>query len=158
MPVVLDTDHLSILLKKSQPGSDRLLARLDELAPDDIATTIVCFQEQVQGWLAYLNRAKTDAHVLRAYAELDALCRWFSKMNVLPFSAAALQCFHSLRKQCRRVGTLDLRIASVALTTDATLLSRNLRDFRQVPGLRVGNCLPDWRCTRLTRGLAPGES
>jgi tRNA(fMet)-specific endonuclease VapC len=140
VPVVLDTDHLSILLQKSQPSCDRLLARLDSVAPDDIATAIVCFQEQVQGWLAYLNRAKTDAHVLRAYTELDGLCRWFSRMNILPFNAAALRSFHSLRKQCRRVGTLDLRIASIALTTEATLLSRNLRDFGQVPGLRV----EDW--------------
>jgi predicted nucleic acid-binding protein len=30
---------------------------------------------------------------------------------------------------------MDLRIASIALTTGATLLSRNLRHFRRVPGL-----------------------
>jgi tRNA(fMet)-specific endonuclease VapC len=61
-------------------------------------------------------------------------------MNVLPFDETAQSRFRSLRKQCRRLGTLDLRIASIALTTDATLVSRNLRDFRQVPGLRV----EDW--------------
>ena len=35
---------------------------------------------------------------------------------------------------------MDLRIASIALTHDATLLSRNLRDFTKIPGLRV----EDW--------------
>ena len=40
-----------------------------------------------------------------------------------------------------RIGTQDLRIASVALSIDAVVLSRNLRDFRQVPGLRVENWL-----------------
>ena len=140
MPVILDTDHLTILQRQG-PEADRLLGRLDQLAPDDIATTIVSFQEQVQGWLAYLNSAGRDNEVLRAYAELDKIRRSFQKMNVLPFADDALDCFKSLRKRCRRVGTLDLRIASIALTTEARLLTGNLRDFRKVPGLVA----EDWR-------------
>ncbi len=139
MAVLLDTDHLTILLREGEPAA-RLLGRLSALPPDDVATSIVTFQEQFVGWLGYLNRAKTEASLLRAYRELDALLRWFTRMNVLPFDEAALDRFKSIRKQCRRVGTLDLRIASIALATDAMLLSGNLRDFRPVPGLRV----EDW--------------
>jgi tRNA(fMet)-specific endonuclease VapC len=139
VPVILDTDHLTILQRQG-PEADRLLGRLDELAPDDMATTIVSFQEQVQGWLAFVNRARHDEPLLRAYAELDKIRRSFQKMNVLPFAESAHNCFKLLRKQCRRVGTLDLRIASIALTTHSKLLTRNLRDFRQVPGLVV----EDW--------------
>jgi predicted nucleic acid-binding protein len=39
-----------------------------------------------------------------------------------------------------RIGTMDLKIAAIALANDATLLSRNLPDFAKVPGLRV----EDW--------------
>jgi len=39
-----------------------------------------------------------------------------------------------------QIGTSDLKIASIALTHGATLLSANARDFSQVPGLRV----EDW--------------
>ena len=40
-----------------------------------------------------------------------------------------------------RIGTLDLRIASITLAYDATLLTRNIADFRQVPGLKIENWL-----------------
>lgn len=36
---------------------------------------------------------------------------------------------------------MDLKIASIALTQDALLVTANLRDFEQVPGLRVENWL-----------------
>jgi tRNA(fMet)-specific endonuclease VapC len=61
-------------------------------------------------------------------------------MNVLSFSSDAQQTYDRLRKQRIRIATMDLRIASVAVVTDSTLRSRNLQDFRQVPGLRV----EDW--------------
>jgi tRNA(fMet)-specific endonuclease VapC len=35
---------------------------------------------------------------------------------------------------------MDLKVAAVALVANATLLSANLKDFQQVPGLRV----EDW--------------
>jgi tRNA(fMet)-specific endonuclease VapC len=140
VPVLLDTDHLSVLQWQEQPACDRLLARLDRLPPDDIATSIVSFHEQVQGWLAYLSRARKPAQVVLAYARLETIWRSFLKMNVLSFSAEAQDRFSELRRQCPRLQTMDLRIASVALVASATLLSRNLRDFRRVPGLTV----EDW--------------
>lgn len=48
--------------------------------------------------------------------------------------------FERLRKQRIRIGTMDLKIAAIALANNATLLSKNLRDFGKVPGLKV----EDW--------------
>jgi tRNA(fMet)-specific endonuclease VapC len=140
MPVVLDTDHLSVLQWQERPACDRLLARLEPLSPDVIATTIISFQEQVEGWLAYLKRARKSQEVVVAYAKLEEVWRSFLKMNVLSFTAEAQERFVELRHHCPRLPTMDLRIASIALVTGATLLSRNLRDFRRVPGLVV----EDW--------------
>jgi tRNA(fMet)-specific endonuclease VapC len=140
MAVVLDTDHLSVLQWREQPACDWLLARLDQLPADDIATTIVSFQEQVQGWLAFLNRARKPAQIVLAYTKLEEIWRWFLKMNVLSFGASAQARFGELRRQCPRLQTMDLRIASIALVSNATLLSRNIRDYRRVPGLIV----EDW--------------
>jgi tRNA(fMet)-specific endonuclease VapC len=138
--VLLDTDHLSVLQWQEQPACDCLLARLDQIPADDIATSIVTFHEQIQGWQAYLSRARKPSQVVLAYAKLEAIWRWFLKMNVVSFSEEAQAQFATLRRQCPRLQTMDLRIASIALVTHSTLLSRNLRHFRQVSGLTV----EDW--------------
>jgi tRNA(fMet)-specific endonuclease VapC len=140
VPLLLDTDHLSVLQWREQPACDRLLARLDQVAADDIATSIVSFHEQVQGWLAYLNRCRKPEQVVTAYDKLETIWRWFLKMNVSSYTVEAQAQFSQIRRACPRVQTLDLRIAAIALATGSTLLSRNLRDFRQVPGLKV----EDW--------------
>ena len=48
--------------------------------------------------------------------------------------------FEQLQKQHIRIGTMDLKIAAIAIANNATLLSRNLKDFSKVPGLKV----EDW--------------
>ena len=37
------------------------------------------------------------------------------------------------------IGKMDLRIAAIALEEDATVITRNLRDFQRVPGLKCEN-------------------
>jgi tRNA(fMet)-specific endonuclease VapC len=54
--------------------------------------------------------------------------------------SAAQQEYLRLRAEKIRIGTLDLRIAAVALSQNAIVVTRNQKDFRQVPGL----LLEDW--------------
>ena len=61
-------------------------------------------------------------------------------MTVLPFDAEAAWHFEQLRKAKVRIGTMDLKIAAICLARNATLLTRNLTDFGQVPGLTA----EDW--------------
>ncbi len=61
-------------------------------------------------------------------------------MNVLSFSDEAQECFDELRKRRIRIGTMDLRIASIALVEGATVLTANTRDFEKVSGLMI----EDW--------------
>jgi tRNA(fMet)-specific endonuclease VapC len=59
----------------------------------------------------------------------------------LKFDAAAAKEFDTLRqsRKLKRIGRVDLLIASITLANDATLVTRNLRHFRQVPNLKVVN-------------------
>jgi tRNA(fMet)-specific endonuclease VapC len=137
---ILDTDLMTLLEHESRPQINRLEARIDALPAGEVAVTIVSFQEQVRGWLAYLNRASTEENLLRGYSRLARLLTLYQKRPVLPFDETALRRFLVIKDQVRRVGTMDLRIAATALARGATLLSRNFRDFRKVPGLAV----EDW--------------
>lgn len=49
----------------------------------------------------------------------------------IDFDLEAESIYHQLRQQKIRIGTQDLRIASIVLANQATLLTRNYRDFRQ---------------------------
>ena len=140
MPFLLDTDHLSILHRQNQPECDRLVARLEQIPPDDVGTTIISFHELMKGWMAYLNQSRTSDRTVRAFAELERLWRSFIKINVVSYGQDAEQRFVELRKQGIRIGTMDLRIACVALVTDSVVVTRNVVDFQIVPGLRV----EDW--------------
>ena len=137
---VLDTDHLGIIQRQTQPEFSRLIVRIGQHPPAAFFAPIVSFHEQVSGWNAYLHRARTPEAVVRAYAMFQQILADFARMNVVPFDAPAVETFEALRTEAVRIGTMDLRIASIAASRQWTVLSRNTVDFVRVPGLRV----EDW--------------
>lgn len=143
MAFLLDTDHVVILQRQTTNLYQQLSRRLIQHSPDDFFISIVTFHEQVAGWQALLNRRR-DAHsVVRAYDEFSRLLEGFADAQLSDFSQEAALKFEELRGQRVRIGTMDLRIAATALVRDYTVLTRNLVDFEQVPGLRV----EDWTVT-----------
>jgi tRNA(fMet)-specific endonuclease VapC len=49
--------------------------------------------------------------------------------------------FKDFRKSGVRIGTMDLKTASIAIAHDALLLTANRRDFEKIPGLKFENWL-----------------
>jgi tRNA(fMet)-specific endonuclease VapC len=137
--IVLDTDHLTIIQRQSEPAYSILQDRLRR-AHDNVATTIVSVEEQMRGWLAVINRANSPKREVAAYQRLHALFNFFGNIVVLDFDEAAAEQLMHLRRKRLRLGTMDLKIAAIALIQQATLLSRNVADFQRVAGLRV----EDW--------------
>ena len=143
MAYLLDTDHVVIIQRESPDLFPQLSRRLEQHSPDDFLISIVTFHEQAAGWQALLNRRRDAASVVRAYGEFSRLLAAFADVQLAEYSAAAAQKFDELRQQRVRIGTMDLRIAATALVRDYTVLTRNLVDFEQVPGLKV----EDWTVT-----------
>ena len=140
MLVILDTNIISLLQRRVQPATDLILAKLRLVPNDEQWTTVITFQEQTRGWLAEIHRARNDDQLLWAYRSLSEMLDKFRNLNVLPFDEFSLAIFQDLKSQQLRVGTHDLRIASIALARGAKVITQNVRDFARVPELLV----EDW--------------
>ena len=145
---LLDTDHLSILQRPSGVEAGRLKERLGTVPMESIHVSIVSFHEQVNGWNAFLNRSSSMDHLCLAYRMLGDAQRFYSEFGLVPFDNAAARCFEALARHKTRVATLDLRIASIALSRGMTLLTRNTIDFARIPGLNF----EDWTIDDTSNG------
>jgi len=139
--IVLDTDHISVLQHRS-PAADELRHRIVQVE-GEVVTTVVTYEEQMRSWLSQIGRSRDVQNQVPFYLRLVDMADFFGEWDLLPFSDAASEMFKSLRKQKLRIGSTDLKIASIVFLEGATLLSRNLSDFSQVPGLIVENWLPN---------------
>lgn len=139
--MVLDTDHISILQHGDSPQAVALAERLGALPQDEVATTAITLEEQSRSWLALIGRYPDVRRQVTYYERFVAMLEFFADWHVLQFDDRAAIEFQHLRRQRVRIASTDLKIASIALVQGAKLLSRNLRDFEKVPGLRVENWL-----------------
>ena len=141
MIYILDTDLFTLELLHDSPEYLRLHARALELSSEDkIVTTIVTYEEQTRGWLAYAAKSSALPHQVKSYNHLKQHLVNYLKWTVLDFDAAAAGEFQRLRSLKLRMGTMDMKIGAIGLSQNAIILSRNLKDFRRIPGLRV----EDW--------------
>ena len=139
--IILDTDHFSAYPFTESTGAQILRSRLAASGDPDVMTSIITFEEQMRGWMAKINRVHEPTEQVSIYARLLRLAVFFREWAILPYDTSAAREFTRLRRQHRRLGPQDLKIAAIALTNDALLLCANLRDFRQISGLRVENWL-----------------
>lgn len=139
---LFDTDHLTILERRG-PNANVLQTRLATLKPEELAVTIISYEsyeERTRGWLQLIAQVKTPADELLAYRCLEKHIQTFSRLPVVGYDEAAIQAFQSLRQRYRRLGKMDLKIAAIAISLNAILLTRNLADFGQISELNA----TDW--------------
>ena len=137
--LILDTDHLAALDRKKVIG-ERLAKRL-EIRRSEVSTTIVSISEQLSGLLALIASPGKEALLIENYGRLALKLEDLQEFVILPWTTQSASVFDRLRREKLRIGTMDLRIASIALANNATVLTANLRDFRKVPDLRTENWL-----------------
>ena len=132
--ILLDTDHVSILQWEGE-AAERLRGRMSDCDDDWLGITAITLEEQTRAAISRLGQCKTTQAQIKYYALLSSLFRFFADWRVAPFDEAAAMMFDDLRARKVNIGRSDLKIASVALVNNATLLTANSRDFEKVPGL-----------------------
>lgn len=98
------------------------------------------YEEQVRGRLNIISKAKTPDEQVAGYQGLQQLALDYRSIAIVPFSRTAAIEYQRLRKAYRRLGSMDLKIAAIALTNNAILLTRNASDFGQIIELQT----EDW--------------
>jgi tRNA(fMet)-specific endonuclease VapC len=134
---ILDTDTLTHL----HAGHHRVLQRLHDLTDSEVRTTIITKIELLRGRYDYMLKAATGSELLRAQQLLTRTEALLELLQILPFDEAARLRFDQLRvsRGARGIGRADLLIASITLAHHATLVTRNVRHFRQILGLDIVN-------------------
>jgi len=94
----------------------------------------------MRGWLSIIARSKSSEQQIYAYQKLHRFLESYRDTLVLDYDERAAAVFQNLKSQKIRVGTMDLKIAAIAISNNAILISRNLSDFLQIPNLSV----EDW--------------
>ena len=128
-----DTDVLSATMRREPDLA--LIRRLAELPPSEQFTTAITLGELLYG----AARRKSE----RLDEQIRDLIR--GALTVLPFDEAAAAVYGPLRAQLESDGEPldepDMRIASIALARELTLVTANVRHFDRVPDLAVENWL-----------------
>lgn len=134
--ILLDTDIMTLWLTGHPVVGKRVLE-----TSDLVATTVVSRIEVLRGRFEYLLKANDGAQIQVAQSRLDLTESQLAGLVVVPFDAASAAEFDRLRqvKKLKQIGRADLLIACIALAHRATLVTRNLRHFREVPGLMLEN-------------------
>ncbi len=134
--IAFDSDVLTEVFKGKVGYANRA-----SLTPgEDQFVPIVVAEEAMRGWLNYVRQAdagKIRVPLIEAYEQLRTNLLRIGRLRILSYTAEMHQHYLRLKSRKIRIGTRDLRIASIVLAHDATLVTRNRRDYELVPALKL---------------------
>lgn len=126
---VLDTNTVLDYFR----GKGNVAANLLATPPSEVALPAIAAYETWVGVLGSQNAKRRQAQFEQ----------FLAVVGVLPFDSAISRRAAELRQALERrgepIGPLDTLIAATALAHNATLVTRNVREFGRVPGLNVAN-------------------
>jgi tRNA(fMet)-specific endonuclease VapC len=136
---ILDTDSASLFLA----GNQKLIYRVTQEVPH-VVTTIVTVQELFNGWAGRVNDPAEANNLVRIYGKLWQTTEFLKTIEILTFSELANTYHQRLIQEHRFLAKKklekDMRIAAIALSVGGTIITRNQKDFAQVPNLKI----EDW--------------
>jgi tRNA(fMet)-specific endonuclease VapC len=125
---LLDTNVLSEVIRK-EPNRG-LLQRLGEISPRDVVTSAICVAELRHGAARVAHGALLWKRIAREV---------LSRVDILSLGVAeavrAGDLLATLEAQGEPIGMEDVWIGATALEHRLTVVTRNLKHFRRIPGL-----------------------
>ena len=136
--IILDTDTVS-LFHDGHPGVTRRVAQFRP--PEVVATTVITRAEILEARFEFLLKAADGEQWLRAQHWLRESESFLADLLTVDVDVAAAAQFDRLRqaKSLRKIDRADLLIGCIALARQGTVVTRNLKHFRLIPGLSVEN-------------------
>ena len=137
--IVLDTDIVTLL---SYGKTDKLNGRIAAVEEaEELAVTIITRMEILQGRYASIRTAAKLEELRVAMERFQASEELLNSFVRLDVNDAAREHFGSMLngKKTKKMRRGDMLIASIALAHQALLVTRNVKDYEGVPGLRIEN-------------------
>ena len=129
MTYMLDTDTVSFLIRKNPAVIGNIIKHEDdEICISAISYAELCFGLEKKGSEKLFNEARTI----------------MGKLSIIGFDDSQSELYGKIRLQLEKSGTplgdMDLLIAAAALSASAILVSRNIKHFSKIEGIK----LEDW--------------
>ena len=128
MTYTLDTNAVAAILREDQPFIRRVAAAVARR--DRVTLNAISYFETKRGLVAPMFSKK-----------LTVFGRFVKRFEILPLDLAAPDAAADIYADLRRKGTpledADILVAGIALAKDAVLITRNLKHFRRIEGLRL---------------------
>jgi tRNA(fMet)-specific endonuclease VapC len=129
MIYLLDTDTFSHIVI----GNKSVIARLIEHDPLSVKTSAITHGEVLFGMHSNHIGARKSARIQELFEQIE----------ILPLASEVGPIYGQIRAHLQAlgkpIGPNDTWIAAHALSLHATLVTRNLGEFKRVPGLKVEN-------------------
>jgi tRNA(fMet)-specific endonuclease VapC len=135
---ILDTD----ILTHYALGNERVGHKVNEAGgPEQLAVTVVTRMEMLRGRFESILKAADDGQLRLAMQRFQEAEDMLNSFITLSVDDSASRYFLALRdhKKTKKMKRGDMLIACIALAHNAILVTRNVKDYKAVIGLRVEN-------------------
>jgi tRNA(fMet)-specific endonuclease VapC len=131
-----DTDILTEILL----GNPAYAERVAHVPLEEQRAPVVAVEEIIRGRLNTIRQAeagKARITLEEAYELFEQTLEAIGELSLLSFTQRAEELLKEWRKKKIKGSTHDLRIAASCVANALTLVTRNRRDFKSIPGLSV---------------------
>ncbi len=136
---ILDTDVVTLFFhhRDQQP---LLVSRILATPPECLWISVITAEEMIQGAFKLIRRDQQKGKGTGGYALLTKILQDIPSFQILPFDDQADLIYKTMPAAVRRLGRADCQIAASAIAHDHTVVTRNTRDFGQIPNVKY----EDW--------------